>query len=136
MHGNILRYGRMGFERSETGKQALERRRSIGTNKYTCIPTFLIRLVMKGIIKWHSVKQNDYDHYGQFIDFWNVTSNSVAQNLQLNKFCIYFCSTCRHSYISPFYMQVVHPLISSHFTRLFVRLYSFFEQILLRIPHR
>jgi hypothetical protein len=38
MHGKILRYGRMGFERSETGKQALERRRSIGTNKYTCIP--------------------------------------------------------------------------------------------------
>jgi hypothetical protein len=69
MHGKILRYGRMGFERSETGKQALERRRSIGTNKYTCIPTFLIRLVMKGIIKWNSVKQNDYDHYGQFIDF-------------------------------------------------------------------
>jgi hypothetical protein len=69
MHGKILRHGRMGFERSETGKQALERRRSIGTNKYTCIPTFLIRLVMKGIIKWNSVKQNDYDHYGQFIDF-------------------------------------------------------------------
>jgi hypothetical protein len=54
---------------------------SIGTNTYTCIPTFLIRLVMKGIIKWNSVKQNDYDHYGQFIDFWNVISNSVEIKL-------------------------------------------------------
>jgi hypothetical protein len=36
---------------------------------------------MKGIIKWDSVKQNDYDHYGQFIDFWNVTSNSVEIKL-------------------------------------------------------